>query len=65
MYIRADNNGNIQMISNTVNTNCVLYPGTIPNDFIDTLGYGKYIFLNGVISAVEGWVMPVPKQDVL
>ncbi|WP_295669545.1 hypothetical protein [uncultured Mucilaginibacter sp.] len=65
MYIRADNYGNIQLISHTENVDCVLCTGGIPDDFISTLGYGKYIFLNGVITAVDGWVMPVVKPDVV
>jgi len=65
MYIRTDETGNIQLISHTENVDCVLYAGAIPDDFISTLGYGKYIFLNGVITPVEGWVMPVIKEDVV
>ncbi|MBB6131324.1 hypothetical protein [Mucilaginibacter lappiensis] len=58
MYIRADQSGNIQLVSKYDNVDCVYYTGVFPDDFFATLGLGKYIFLNGQITAVEGWVMP-------
>lgn len=59
MYIRADNGGRIQLISVVDIADCLQYTGVIPDDFYATLGTDKYLFINGELQAVEGWVMPV------
>jgi hypothetical protein len=61
MYIRTDNKGNIQLISNITNTGCIEYIGNTPDDFFETVGFGKYQLLNGAIVPVNGWVMPTIK----
>jgi hypothetical protein len=59
MYLRLDSKGNILLISRGMNIGCVEYTGVIPNDFHTTVGYGKYRFINGEITPVSGWIMPV------
>lgn len=59
MYIRADINGGILLISVAENENCVSYTGAVPADFFAKVGLGKYQFINNEIVAVPAWTMPV------
>ena len=59
IYIRIDEQENIMLVSNLPNINCLEYAGSVPDDFINTVGLGKYQFINNEITAVSGWTMPV------
>ena len=37
---------------------CKQYTGDLPDDFFQTVGFGKYSFIGGQIAAVDGWEMP-------
>ncbi len=55
--INADELGNVLAAGRNIygiNTECEL-----PVDFYQTFSTGKYLFLNGEVVAVEGWVAPV------
>jgi len=58
MFIRAFDTGTIQLVSKNENEDCVHFAGDVPDDFFKTFGLGKYQFLNGSITLVEGWIMP-------
>ena len=57
MKILSDANGKILGVGEVYGA--VEYVGTLPSDFIDTFGLGKYTISAGAISPVTGWVMPV------
>jgi hypothetical protein len=47
MYIRANQNGAIELISNEPIVDTVHYTGELPEDFNSTFGTGKYLFKGG------------------
>ncbi|QKJ28420.1 hypothetical protein HQ865_01145 [Mucilaginibacter mali] len=58
MYIRSDENGNINLISIYDIEGCQLYNGALPTDFYETVGLGKYLFIDGQIVAAIEWEFP-------
>ncbi len=59
MYIRANEDGIITLLSTIENVDCFFYEKEFPKDFLATYSLGKYLFLNKEIVEVEGWVMPI------
>lgn len=62
IYIKADEEGTIQVISLEPLENCVPYSGYVPKDLIVKFSVGKYKFIDGQVIKVAGWVMPVIEE---
>ena len=46
MYIRANEDGIITLLSTIENVDCFFYEKEFPKDFLATYSLGKYLFLN-------------------
>lgn len=56
MYIRSDESGKINLFGNINIVGCEEYNGDIPSDFNETVGDGKYLFINGEIVISPDWI---------
>jgi hypothetical protein len=62
MIINADEVGNILAAGRQIYG--AEYDGDIPEDFMNTFSQGKYLFVDGAIVLVAGWVAPVNVSNV-
>jgi hypothetical protein len=62
MIINADEVGNILAAGRQIYG--VEYDGDIPEDFMNTFSQGKYLFVDGAIVPVDGWVSPVNVSNI-
>lgn len=60
MYIRANEDGIINLFGPTGIQGSVEYTGEIPGDFESLVGMGKYLFLDGEIVTSPDWIEPIP-----
>lgn len=60
MYIRANEDGVINLFGPVHIQGCVEYTGAVPNDFETLIGTGKYLFLDGEIIVSPVWKEPIP-----
>ena len=56
IYIAADSKGNLLGVGDI--KDAVAYTDTLPNDFMETFGLGKYTMESGKIVPVSGWIAP-------
>jgi hypothetical protein len=63
MKISADSKGNILAFGDEITGTD--YTGTVPADFLTTFSLGKYTLVNGVVTAVSGWVAPVVAAPIV
>lgn len=55
MYIRANEENRIQLVSVFERPGSVAYDGELPEDFTETFSLGKYLFVVGEIVLNDAW----------